>query len=507
MSKFTGILGGALAAGAVFAFSGAANAEELIVGHSSLPAGLGNPYLDTSHSGGFVFGTVYDRLTVSTKSGPAAEMLVSWTVNPDDKTKWTFKLRPGIKFHNGNDFNATDIAEMLNWLTTDIGKVEASNITRNTRNLAGARIIDDLTVEVSTKTPDPLLPSTLGIIKLVDWEHHQDVSFEGLGKNAVGTGPYKVTNWTNSKVEVERNASGWRAGKIDQIRFAFLPELPARVNAFESDQIDLAFQLVADNRSRIEAANGKLQVSPGTAISIMHFFQNKPGPISDVRVRQAINYGVNMEEYVATIHQGATQTTGQPGTPSINGYQEDIKPYPYDPAKARALLAEAGYADGLEIFAESVVAQADWRDVVQHVSSELKKVGITFTVRALTLPDLIARVRDTSKFGDASVFSFNYGSEPTMDIMRSINGLHSCNSPMKWTCFPDIEPAIKAANAEFDTVKRGALLREIAQYYHDQAASLFLFDSFDADAVKNYVHDYQPLNRLINWHEVSMEKG
>ena len=206
-----------------------------------------------------------------------------------------FKLRPGIKFHNGNDFNATDIAEMLNWLTTDIGKVEASNITRNTRNLAGARIIDDLTVEVSTKTPDPLLPSTLGIIKLVDWEHHQDVSFEGLGKNAVGTGPYKVTNWTNSKVEVERNASGWRAGKIDQIRFAFLPELPARVNAFESDQIDLAFQLVADNRSRIEAANGKLQVSPGTAISIMHFFQNKPGPISDVRVRQAINYGVNME--------------------------------------------------------------------------------------------------------------------------------------------------------------------------------------------------------------------
>lgn len=506
MNKFVGLLGGVAAAGAVFAFSGTVNADELIVGHSSLPTGLGNPFLDTSHSAGFVFGTVFDRLTVSTKTGPAAEMLTSWKVNADDKTKWTFKLRPGVKFHNGNIFDAADIAGLLNWLASDEGKAKAASVARNTRNLAGARVMDALTVEVSTKTPDPLLPSTLGIIKLVDWQHMQDVTFEGLGKDPIGTGPYQVTKWDNASVVVERNAGGWRAGKIDKITFKFLPELPARVNAFESDQIDLAFQLVADNKARIEAANGKLQVSPGTAISILHFFQNKEGPVADVRVRQALNYGVNMQDFVERIMGGLTQTTGQPGTPSINGYQTDIKPYPYDPDKARSLLAEAGYGGGLEIIAESVVAQGDWRDIVQFVSSELKKINVTFTVQAITLPELIARVRDTSKFGDASVFSFNYGSEPTMDIMRSINGLHSCRSPMKWTCFPDIEDTITAANTEFDPAKRAAHLRAIAQYYHDQAASLFLFDSVDMDAVKNYVKNYQPVNRLINWHEVSVDK-
>ena len=507
MGRFAKLMGGAIAAGAMIGFAGYAAADELVVGHSSLPAGLGNPLLDTSHSAGFVFGTVFDRLTLSDKTGPKPALAQSWQVDDADRTKWTFKLRPGVKFHNGNDFTAEDVAGLLNWLTTDEGKAQAASTTRNLRNLAGARVIDDLTVEVSTKSPDPLLPSILGVIKVLDWQHTMDVAFENVGTNPNGTGPYKVISWTNDAVEVGNFPSAWQPGKIDKISFRFLPELPARVQAFESDQIDLAFQLVGDNRAAVEAAGGSLVVSPGTAISILHFYSNKPGPVADVRVRQALNYGVNMQAFVDEIMGGLTSTTGQPGTPSINGYQADIKPYPYDPGKAKGLLAAAGFANGLQLVAESVTAQGDWRDIVQHVSGELAKIGVTLTVRQITLPDLIGRVRDPSKFEDASVFSFNYGSEPTMDIMRSINGLHSCNSPMKWTCFPEIEDTITAANQEFDTTKRAAHLRKIAQYYHDNAASLFLFDSVDMDAVKSYVKDYRPVNRVINWNEVRVDRS
>ena len=507
MGRLTKLTGGAIAAGAVIGFASYAAADELIVGHSSLPAGLGNPLLDTSHSAGFVFGTVFDRLTVSDKNGSQPALATSWQVDDADQTKWTFKLRRGVQFHNGNAFTAEDVAGLLNWLASDEGKAQAPSTTRNLRNLAGARAIDDMTVEVSSKSPDPLLPAILGVIKLLDWQHTMDIGFENVGTNPNGTGPYKVTSWTGDAVEVAKFPGGWRSGKIDKVSFRFLPELPARVQAFESDQIDLAFQLVGDNRPAIEAAGGSLVVSPGTAISILHFFSNKPGPVADVRVRQAINYGVNMQVFVDQVMGGLTSTTGQPGTPSINGYQADIKPYPYDPDKARSLLAEAGYANGLEIVAESVVAQGDWRDIVQHVSGELAKIAVTFTVRQITLPDLIGRVRDSSKFEDASMFSFNYGSEPTMDIMRSINGLHSCNSPMKWTCFPEIEDTITAANGEFDPGKRAAHLRKIAQYYHDNAASLFLFDSVDMDGVKDYVKDYRPVNRIINWHEVRVDRS
>ncbi|MDA0367171.1 MAG: ABC transporter substrate-binding protein [Proteobacteria bacterium] len=509
MSSFKKLLVGAVAAGALFGMSQAGAADmskTLIVGHSSLPAGLGNPFLDTSHSGGFVFRTAYHLYTTSDKNGPIPELLTSWTVNDADKTKWTFKLRDGVKFHNGNDFTAEDVAQVINWLASPDGIAKAASITRNTRNVASARVIDDHTVEISTKKPDPLLPSTLGVIKVLDWQHLQDVTFEGLGKNPNGTGPYKTVSWTNDGVVVERNDQGWQVGKMDRIEFRFLPELPARVQAFESDQVDLAFQLVADNKAKIEASKGRLQVNPGTAITILHFFSNRPGvPVADVRVRQALNHGINMQQFVDVVMQGTTNVTGQPGTPSINGYFEDIKPYPYDPAKARALLAEAGYGNGLKIIGESVTAQGDWKDIVQFVGDELKKIGVDFEVRAITLPDLIGRVRDTSKFEDATVFSFNYGSEPTMDIMRSINGLHSCNSPMKWTCFPDLQPTIDAANQEFDPAKRRVLLKKIAQTYHDQAASMFLFDSVDLDAVKSYVKDYKPVNRLINWKDVTLD--
>jgi peptide/nickel transport system substrate-binding protein len=507
MRRITKWVGGAIAVGAVFGFAGFAAADELIVGHSSLPAGLGNPLLDTSHSGGFVFGTVYDRLTTSDKNGPQPSLALSWQVNETDRTKWTMKLRPGVKFHNGDAFNAEDVAGLLTWLASDEGRAKAAGIARNLRNFAGARVIDEMTVEVSSKTPDPLLPAILGVIKILDWQHTQDVGFENVGTNPNGTGPYRSLSWTNDAVEVGRFADAWRPGQIDKVTFRFVPDVSARVAAFESDQIDLAFQLVGDNRAAVEASGGKLVVSPGTATSILHFFSNAEGPVADARVRQALNYGANMQAFVDTVMGGLTATTGQPGTPSINGYQADIKPYPYDPDKARALLAEAGYADGLEIIADSVTAQGDWRDIVQHVSGQLARIGVKMTVREITLPELIGRVRDSSKFGESRMFSFNYGSEPTMDIMRSINGLHSCNSLPKWTCFPEIEDTITAANGEFDTVKRAALLRKIAQFYHDTAASLFLFDSVDMDAVKDYVKDYRPVNRIINWHEVRMDRS
>ncbi|MDC0074144.1 ABC transporter substrate-binding protein [Alphaproteobacteria bacterium] len=488
------------------AFTLPANGKQLVIGHSSLPVALGNPLKDTSHSGGFVFGTVYDRLTISDKDGAKPALLTSWKVNADDKTKWTFKLRQGVKFHNGNDLTSSDVVSLINWLASDEGKVKAANTVRNLRNLKGAEVIDDYTLIVQSKKPDPLLPSLLGIIKQLDWEHVQDVTFDAVGKNPNGTGPYSTVSWTQDKVEVKKFNNGWRPGKIDSISFRFLPELSARMAAFESNQIDLAFQMVADNKAKTESSNGKLILSPGTAVSTLHFYSNQKGvPISDVRVRQALNYGVNMQEYVDTMIGGATKVSGQPGTPNINGYFDSIRPYPYNPEKAKSLLTAAGYGNGVEIIAESVVAQGDWKDIVQFVSSDLKKIGVTFTVRPITLPDLIARVRDPSKFKDATVFSFNYGSEPTMDIMRSINGLHSCKSFMKWTCFEEIEGEISAANTEFNPTKRRQHLKNIAQYYHNQAASIFLFESFDLDSVKNYVKDYRPINRLINWHEVRLE--
>jgi ABC-type transport system substrate-binding protein len=99
----------------------------------------------------------------------------------------------------------------------------------------------------------------------------------------------------------------------------------------------------------------------------------------------------------------------------------------------------------------------------------------------------------------------NFGSEPTMDVMRSLNALHSCQADTKWICFPEIEPTIKAANEEFDVAKRLEHLKRINRFYHENAPAIFLYEEVQVDAVKRRVQNYRPENRYIFWHDITVQ--
>lgn len=404
---------------------GSVSASELIVGSASMPRSLANPLGDGSHSGRWKFQLAFDPVTYGTSTGTQPGLALSW--KNTSPTTWELKVRKNAVFHDGKPFHSSDIADLINWLNTDEGKAKGISTLRNKANIIAARVIDDETLEVSTKTP-----------------------------------------------------------------------------AFESNQIDLAFEVSPGSRSRVESANGKLVISSTPQNINLMFFQNRPGtPLHDVRVRMALNYAVDKEAFVDTILGGLTVPAGQPAARAVNGYNPTIKAYPYDPAKARQLLAEAGYGNGLELKAEAVVNVAERREIYSQVALDAAKVGVKITIAEITLPDLIKRVRDTSKL--ASLFGFNYGSEPTMDVMRSLNALHSCNTRTKWTCFPDIEATIKAANEEFDVDKRREMLKQINQHYHDQASAIFLYEEVQIDAVANKVKGYAPNNRIINWADMTVD--
>ena len=501
MSRFA-VLAAGVAAAALLAGTG--HAAELRTGHSSLPKGLGNPLTDASHSSGFAFMAAYDYLTYGTKDGPQPGLALSWrNLTP---TTWEMKLRPNVKFHNGNTFSATDVADLANWLNTDEGKAKGANIVRNMPTITGARVIDANTVEITTRLPDPMAAALIATMKIVDMKHMKDVTWDNYGKNPVGTGPYKPVSWRADVVELEAFKQGWRPGKIDKLTLRELPETPARAQAFESDQIDLAFEVVPDARERIERANGKIVISDTPQVINLVFFQNKDGnwPVKDARVRQALNYAVNKQAYVEHILKGTSRPAGQPAASSVNGFDSTIKPYPYDPAMAKKLLAEAGFPNGFKLMGEVVANVADRRELYQAVANDLRQIGVDAQIQEITLPALLERVANTSKFGDAQVFSFNFGSEPTMDVMRPLNALHSCKTTTKWICFPELQDTIDAANQEFDTKKRTELLHKIMKHYHEQAAAIYLYEEIQIDAVKNRVRNYRPVNRYINWHEIEI---
>ena len=480
---------------------GGASAAEMTVATASMPRSLANPLGDASHSGRWLFQLAFDPVTYGADSGTVPGLAVSW--KNTSPTTWELKVRQGVTFHDGKALHASDIADLINWLNTDEGKAKGINTLRNMSNIVAARVIDDATLEVSTKTPDPMVPPLLGGLYVLNMKLFNDLGYDGITTQPVGTGAYKSVKWEKDIIEVEPHASGWRPGKIDKLIVRSLPEVAARMSAFESKQVDLAFEVSPETRSRIEAAGGKLVVSSTPQNINLMFFQNRPGtPLHDVRVRQALNYAVNKQAFVDAILGGLTVPAGQPAARAVNGYNSDVAAYPYDPDKARQLLAEAGYGNGLELLAEAVVNVAERREIYTQVALDAAKVGVKITINEITLPDLIGKVRDSTKM--APLFGFNYGSEPTMDVMRSINALHSCETATKWTCFPEIQPTIKAANEEFDENKRREMLKQINKHYHDNASAIFLYEEVQIDAVSNKVSGYAPLNRVINWHDLTI---
>lgn len=281
-----------------------------------------------------------------------------------------------------------------------------------------------------------------------------------------------------------------------------MPEIAARVQALQSNQIDIGLVLSPDSRRAVEDGGGKVVISPTSNVMTLMLHSVQDGPLQDVRLRRALNYAVNKQAFVDEVMGGVTKVSGQPATRSMNGYQPGIVAYPYDPDKAKQLLAEAGFPNGLKLSAEIITTQGEFRDVYQHVANNLSAVGIELELKVISTPQLIKKILKRSPWeGDAH--SMQYEGYPTADAMRAMN-THSCLFFNPWTCDQRIQPTITAANQEFDLAARGDLVAKVMQFYHDEATALYLYDRVQIDGLSSRVQNYQVVDRTINWHEIEL---
>ena len=483
-----------LAAGVVL--SPAAAQQSVKIGINNLPATRGDPTTSLTYQFLYVWQAMFDSLTLVNEAGKATPALAeSWrNVSP---THWQFKLRPGVAFHNGEALTADAIVQAIEVMISDEGKAKSGPVFGTLRAISGARKVDDLTVEVTTATPAPILPNEIAALKIAAPKAWASLGREGFSRNPAGTGPFQQVVWDDNKVALKRAETSWHKAKLDSIDILFLPELASREQAFTSGQIDLAWSLAPDSKEKVERAGGRLLVVPTPSINALLFHAQKAGPTADKRVRQALNYALD-KSYTETLLRGLTTSASQPAGKTVRGFQPDIKPYAYDPAKAKALLAEAGVANGFSGLAEITLVGS--KDIFEKIASDFSKVGVNVEMRIITLPDLLAR-RDGRKEFDGALFNYNFGAQPSGDMMRSINSFHSCSFPRKWTCFPEIEPTIAAVNAEFDEKKRDEGLRKIAQYYHDNAPAVWMEEQIELDGVSNKIRNYKNVNWVINFTE------
>ncbi len=501
----------------VFAFSSLvfsapaalADGDTLRIAHYDLPAQLGMPYGTFGSNGALPLHAVYDAMVyVDNQGAPRPGLALSWEARGIDT--WVLKLRDGVTFHNGKSFDAAVVAANIEALTKD-DVIRTQQVTRQLAGIVGARVVDRLTVEIKTAFPDPILPLRIAIMRPHEPAAWRDMGPEGYGTHPIGTGAYKIEEWTKESVTGVAFSEGWRQTKIPRLEILALPETAARVQALNSGQVDIAWSLRPDSIAPIEGAGNKIISSPSNnTLNLMLLHAKEGSPVTDVRVRRALNYAFNKESFIKNVLLGRTVAASQPSSPGMTGHFANIAPYPYDPDKAKQLLAEAGYPNGFNMAAEIVVSVGEFKDTMEAMANDFKKVGVNLELRVVTIPDFVKRVIGIVPWqGDA--FSMMYEGYPSSDMARVMN-THSClvmNPRRKapaHTCFNEIMPAIKSMNTTFDMVERNRFARQIAAFYHDQATAVFSHVRVDIDGLSAKVQNYSLVNRVIPFHELTFAK-
>lgn len=490
-----------LAAGLLLTqWTGKSSSEQVLrLASYSLPKALGNPHSSTSISEIYTWAAIFDNLTKVDADGRVLPSLaMSWEAL--DPLTWRFHLREGVSYSNGEPFNAHAVATNIQYITSEAARRQS--VAREFRNVAGARVVDAYTVEITTKQPILVLPAKLAALRMVAPQHWQKLGPEGFGQDPVGTGPFKVVQWGAAKIELEAYRGSWRPPKVDRLEIYEVPDPSTRLQGILSGQLDIALILAPDDIETLESSGNVMHIGPGTSVTGMAFVSQKDSPVRDRRVRQALNYAVNKQTIVDELFLGHTRPAGQPGIRKARGYNPAIKPYPHDPDKARELLAEAGYPDGFDMVAEVVLSGSTAAvPVYSFIAQEFAKVGVKLEVRGIPIAQLISKSITGEFVGTA--FGMDFDVKPTLDIMRPIP-MHSCLRIVPWHCDESVTPLIEAAQREFDPDKRLKLLHELARIYHDDPSMLYLYELVLFDGLSARVQGFKPTNRIINYDEISL---
>jgi peptide/nickel transport system substrate-binding protein len=417
----------------------------------------------------------------------------SWRLLND--TTWQFKLRRGVKFHNGEPFDASavkfSVERMLNPQQAAPGRTSIATIDR-------VEIVDPLTVNVITKTPFPLLPVRMspghcGTVGIVPPKYVAQVGDAGFAVKPVGTGPYKLVEWVkDDRLVLEANKDYHRgAPAIDRLVFRPVPELTTRVAALLSGQADLVSDVPPDQVGKVKASGvARVEVSTLGGFIIMMKITNylMPGPWQDVRVRKAINQAIDMDTIIKTVLEGYGQVLGVPLEKEAFGFNPNIKWYGYDPERAKTLLREAGHPNGFEMTLH-VPNRRYMNDieVVQAMAQMLAKVGIKAKVEVGEQSVYTTKWRRRELL---PVYMTAWGGAGIFDGDLLVNSLHS-KSALAIHKNEALDKILEDAQGSNDPEKRKALYWKAQEMIYEDAPIIKAYQQAHIFGISNRL-DWTP---------------
>ena len=403
----------------------------------------------------------------------------------DDRT-WQFKLRPGVRFTNGEAFNAEvvkwNVERMLDPATKskNIGRVSA---------IERVDVVDELTVNIRTKAPYPILDAQLArVVHMMPPRYVQEKGAAYAAANPIGTGPYRLVRWVkDDQLVLEANEQYWRgAPRIKTVIIKPIPEAATRAYAVANGEADIAVGIAPPLVASVEAG-GKAEVRRAASLEVMYAgFYCAVAPTDSTKVRQAINYGVNVEAIIKNVMEGYGERRAGILAKEAFGFDPAVKPYPYDPAKARQLLREANYPTDYEFVVNVPIGRyLNEKAIGEAIAGDLQKIGIKAVVRTHEWGNYVSATTAQKLFP----MQLQGWGPATLDAddLYSTN-LHS-KSPFSHVHNERLDRLIEEGRSTLDKEKRIRIYREVARLEADEATHLFLWQSVNLYGV----------NRRVNW--------
>ncbi|BES84436.1 glutathione ABC transporter substrate-binding protein GsiB [Pectobacterium araliae] len=315
----------------------------------------------------------------------------SYDVSPDGLT-YTVKLHPGVKFHDGSAFNAAAVKVNLDRASNPDNRLKRYNLFKM---IDKTEAVDDLTVKITLKTPFSAFvnnlahPAAVMISPAALNQYGKEIGF-----HPVGTGPYRFVAWNQTDfVKVEKFSGYWKAGlpKLDSITWRPVVDNNTRAALLQTGEAQFAYPIPFEQAKVLEK-NDKLALVASPSILHRYISMNvTQKPFDNPKVRQALNYAINKEALIKVAFSGYATPAEGPLPNSID-YSVKYHPWPYDPAKARELLKEAGYPDGFTTTLWSSHNHSTAQKVLQFTQQQLAQVGVKVQVTAMDAGQRAAEV-------------------------------------------------------------------------------------------------------------------
>ncbi len=458
-------------------------------------------------------GLVKEDLTKADVPSPplVPGLATSWDISPDGLV-YTFKLRPGVKFHDGTPFDAAAVKfnfeRFWDESSPNFYKKAKAFVIAYTKWIKSVEVVDPMTVRVTLKASNyQWLRQGLqsyGQPLMVSPEAVKKYGNDGIALHPIGTGPFKfVQRDQGVKTVLEKNADYWGTqAKLDKIIIRPLQDPATRVNALENGEIHMISTPPWDEIQRLVDAGFKLSTSPNVPyINFLHLNFKNPA-MADIRVRKAINMAIDREGIAKEIYRNTGRAEYGMLSPGTDAYDPNFKSFKYDPEGAKKLLAEAGYGNGLKLVFE--LAQYGTGEVVETwIQRDLKKVGIDVELKKYEWITYMGHWAG-GMAPEVAMNTIGWGmSTPAwIDIVSRCDSAPPGGINSGWYCNKEVDKLLDQAVTERDTAKMKEIYQKANRIIMDDAAFVPTVDDLQPMILSPKVKGF--VNPPEDWFDLSI---